>query len=67
MTIEEFEKLAEQQLSLEEIEANNYAVGIEKFKGKECEYNFYLVTEEKSTTGTHIEPLKAILKAIFQL
>ncbi len=66
MTIEEFEKLTIEQLEIEEFECKSFVVGIEKIKGKSPEYNVYLITDEKNLVGTHSDPLKAILRAIFK-
>jgi hypothetical protein len=67
MTIEEFEQLMEQQIDLEEVEYINYSVGIVKFKDKHPEYETHIVTEDKTVVGFSYDPLKSILKAIFQL
>lgn len=66
MTIQEFEELTIEQLEIEEVEYKSFVVGIEKPKGKAEEYNVYLITEDKNYIGNHTDPLKAILKAIFQ-
>jgi hypothetical protein len=66
MTIEEFEQLTINQLEIESVEYKSFIVGIEKPKGKAEEYNVYLITDEKNYVGVHADPLKAILKAIFQ-
>ena len=66
MTIEEFEQLTLDQLEIEQVEYKSFVVGIEKPKGKVEEYNVYLITEDKNYVGNHSDPLKAILKAIFQ-
>jgi hypothetical protein len=67
MTIEEFEQLLLSELKKEDIEFTNYILGIEKVKDKAVEYNCYIITESKRVTGIHSDPLKSILKAIFQL
>lgn len=66
MTIEEFEELTLDQLEIEQVEYKSFIVGIEKPKGKAEEYNVYLITEDKNYVGNHSDPLKAILRAIFQ-
>jgi hypothetical protein len=66
MTIEEFEELTIEQLELEEFECKTFIVGIEKAKGKSPEYNVYLITDEKNLVGSHSDPLKAILRAIYK-
>lgn len=66
MTIEEFEELTIKQLKIEEVEYKSFIIGVEKPKGKPIEYNVYLITEENNYVGNHSDPLKAILKAIFQ-
>jgi len=66
MTIEDFEKLTIDQLEIEEFECKSFIVGIEKPKGKAEEYNVYLITDEKNLVGSHSDPLKAILRAIFK-
>jgi len=66
MTIEEFEELTIKQLKIEEVEYKSFIIGVEKPQGKPIEYNVYLITEENNYVGNHSDPLKAILKAIFQ-
>ena len=66
MTITEFEELIIEQLEIEQVEYKSFVVGIEKPKGKPIEYNVYLITEDKNYVANHTDPLRAILKAIFQ-